>query len=204
MARRTPALLCAVLAAPALALAACGKDDDGDRAGAASTATTTVPRDRGAGVLALPGGVPTKASRQGAPAASRAVIDGWLRALRGGEIQRAAAYFRLPSKVQNGTPVLTLDTPRERVAFNLAFPCGAKAEAYGTNGSYTIIDFVLTERRGGDCGGAAGEFARGAIRVQEGRITEWYRLADDPDADPSEPPLGPGEPPFEPGDVDEV
>lgn len=135
---------------------------------------------------------------------TRRVIDGWLRRLRAGEIPRAAAYFGLPSKVQNGTPVLTLDTPRERVAFNLSFPCGARARAYGTSGNYTIIEFVLTERRGGNCGGAVGQSARGAIRVQRGRITEWYRLADDPDADPSQPPLTPRTPRFDPGDVGEV
>jgi len=159
--------------------------------------------DRGAGALALPAGVPTKASRRGAAPASRRVIDAWLRALRAGEIPQAAALFAQPSKVQNGTPVLTLDSIRERLAFNLSLPCGARAQRYGTNGRYTIVDYVLTERRGGDCGGAAGQPARGAIRVQDGHIAEWYRLADDPDADPSDPPL-PRQPEFDPGDAREA
>lgn len=199
-----------LLAALALALGACG-DDDRKSAGPQSPTnqrapdtTVPAPADRGAGALALPAGVPTKPSSDGAPGASRRTIDGWLRALRAGEIPRAAEFFGQPSKVQNGTPVLTLDSRRERVVFNLSFPCGAKVETYGTNGPYTIIDFVLTERRGGDCGGAAGQLARGAIRVKGGRITEWYRLADDPDADPSEPPLTPRPPQIDPGDVDEV
>lgn len=206
MVRRSATSSVALVAA-AFALGSCGgdgKDGADPEPRATTTAPPPAPQDRGAGALALPAGVPTKASRDGAPAANRRVIDGWLRRLRAGEIPRAAAFFGLPSKVQNGTPVLTLDTPRERVAFNLSFPCGARAAEYGTNGAYTIIEFVLTERRGGDCRGAAGQPARGAIRVQDGRITEWYRLADDPDADPSQPPLTPRAPQFDPGDVGEV
>ncbi len=89
--------------------------------------------------------------------------------------------------MQNGTPVLTLDSLRERLAFNLSLPCGAKASGYGTSGAYTIIEFELTERRGGDCQGAAGQTARGVIRVERGRITEWYRLPTDPGASPAPP-----------------
>jgi hypothetical protein len=225
---RLPHAALAATAAATLMLAACGDRDrvtvrtspsgtQGAPDGSAPSAPTPTiplspsqpgrrpsPDDRGAGTLALPAGVPTKASRAGAPAASRTVIDGWLRALRAGRIARAAAFFAQPSKVQNGTPVLTLDSARERLAFNLALPCGARADRYGTNGRYTIIEFVLTERRGGDCAGAAGQPARGAIRVDGGRITEWYRLADDPDADPSQPPLPPRSPRIDPGDVGAV
>lgn len=221
--RIAPALLAVLLA---LGLASCGGGDgngpsasgppadQGAPDGSAGAETTpqipvspsepdSATPDAGSS-LALPAGVPTKEARPGAPRADRKVINAWLRALRGGDIERAAALFAQPSKVQNGTPVLTLDSPTERLAFNVSLPCGAKAKHYGTSGAYTIIEFVLTEREGGDCLGAAGNGARGAIRVQDGRIAEWYRLSDDPQAPPSSPPVQPREPRIDPGDVGEV
>jgi len=221
--RTAPALLVVLLA---LGLASCGGGGDGSPTassppadqgapdGSAGTATTPqIPLSPSApegatpdtsSSLALPAGVPTKEQRRGAPRAHRKVINAWLRALRAGDIERAAAYFAEPAQVQNGTPVLTLDSPTERLAFNVSLPCGARAKHYGTSDGYAIIEFVLTERAGGDCRGAAGNGARGAIRVAGGRIVEWYRLSDDPDADPATPALPPREPRVDPGDVVEV
>lgn len=130
----------------------------------------------------LPADVPDRATGP-ARAASRRVIVGWLRALRGGHVERAAHYWALPSKFQNATPVLTIDTERERIAVNQALPCGAKATAMGGAGDYTIVSFVLTKRPGGDCGSGVGGTARSAIRVDGDRIAEWYRLPDEPQAD---------------------
>jgi hypothetical protein len=114
----------------------------------------------------------------------------WSAALREGRVARAAAYFAQPSRVQNGTPVITLRSAAERTVFNASLPCGAVPIGLGAAGGYTIVTFRLVERVGGDCHGAAGNRARCAIRVRGGRITDWYRLAD---ASPG-PPLVTGRP----------
>jgi hypothetical protein len=137
--------------------------------------------------LDLPPGVPDRATGP-AEAQSRRVINAWLRALRRGEVTRAAHYFALPSKFQNATPVLTIDSERERIAVNLSLPCGTKAIAMGGARAYTIVTFKLTKRPGGDCGNGVGATARGAIRVEHRKITEWYRLPDKPGGEPEAPP----------------
>jgi len=141
--------------------------------------------------LALPPNVP---DRPTGPAASesRRVINAWLRALRGGNVKRAAHFFALPSKFQNATPVLTISSERERIAVNLSLPCGAKAIDMGGAGVYTIVTFKLTKRRGGDCGSGVGGKARGAIRVERGKIKEWYRLPDKPGGPQQAPPVSSG------------
>jgi limonene-1,2-epoxide hydrolase len=125
--------------------------------------------------LRLPPGVPRHSTGPADPVAAH-VIRGWLRALRRGDIARAASYFAEPSKVQNATPVLTLDDQVERMAFNESFPCGAVATRIGSAGAFSVVTFRLTERVGGDCKGAAGHRAIGAIRVANRKIAEWYRL----------------------------
>lgn len=167
-------VLCVV--AP-LAIGGCddGPADGGVQpsAGAARGSDETAPRSP----LALPAGVPTAAAPgETAPATHRRVINAWLRAVREGDIDRAAGYFAEPSTVQNGTPVLTLTSKAAREEFSGSLPCGAFATGYGYADGYVIVEFELTERRGGDCMGAAGRSARGAIKVEGRRITEWYRL----------------------------
>jgi len=130
----------------------------------------------------LPDAVPRKAQARANPAAAR-VVRRWSAALRRGDVARAAAYFAEPSKVQNGTPVITLRTRGARLAFNASLPCGAVPTHYGAARGFTIVTFRLTERVGGDCEGATGNRARCAIRVRDGRIAEWYRLADPPNSD---------------------
>jgi hypothetical protein len=127
--------------------------------------------------LLPPENIPNRATGP-ARAESRRVINAWLRALRHGQVTRAAHYFALPSKFQNATPVLTIDSERERIAVTLSLPCGAKATAMGGAGPYTIVTFKLTKRPGGDCGSGVGGTARGAIRVEHAKIKEWYRLPD--------------------------
>ncbi len=181
-------------------LTACGDDGDDaggsqapDAGGAQTPRTTPIPPQqrtppRG-NALALPPGVPTSPVRDRTSDEDRRVIQGWLRALSAGDIVRAASFFAEPSQVQNGTPVITLRSLSDRAAFNLALPCGARGVRFGSRDGYTVMEFLLTERPGGDCGGATGQRARGAIKVDDGKITEWYRLADDPGASPSEPPV---------------
>jgi hypothetical protein len=143
--------------------------------------------------LALPRSVPQRATGPADPASTR-VIRRWLAALNRGDVTRAAHYFALPSKFQNtGTPVLTVDSERERIAVNLSLSCGARAVETGGAGRYTIVRFRLIERPGGECGTGTGGTARGAILVARGHIREWYRLPDEPGGQPAAPaaPSGP-------------
>jgi limonene-1,2-epoxide hydrolase len=176
-----------------LLLSGCGSSkDDNDVAPAAPAVTAAAPvtpGDQGAAPPAapppapagprLPDAVPRKAQARANPA-DAGVVRRWSAALRRGDVARAAAYFAQPSKVQNGTPVVTLRTRGAVLAFNASLPCGAVPTSYGAARGFTIVTFRLTERVGGDCAGAVGHRARCAIRVQGGRIAEWYRLADPP------------------------
>jgi hypothetical protein len=177
----------------ALILGACGgrssapAADPADTApgnGAATGQTQSVPPD-----LQVPKSVPQRATGPARPSSTR-VIRRWLAALDGGDVERAAHYFALPSKFQNtGTPVLHIDSEEERIAVNLSLTCGARAERTGGAGAYTIVLFRLVERTGpgGGCGAGVGATARGAILVSGGLIREWYRLPDDPSAAPDAP-----------------
>lgn len=129
--------------------------------------------------LGIPDGVPLTADRSADPRQVR-VIRAWAAALRKGHVREAARWFAQPSRAQNGTAVLTLDSLAARIAFNVALPCGALV--VGTRGAngYTVVDFKLTKRPGGDCMGAEGKPARGALRVRRNRITDWFRLPDEP------------------------
>jgi hypothetical protein len=130
--------------------------------------------------LAVPPNVPDRATGPAADA-SRRVINSWLKQLRHGHIKAAAHYFALPSKFQNATPVLLVNTEEKRIAVNTSLSCGAVATRMGGAGAYTIVTFRLTKRPGGDCGTGVGATARGAIRVERRMIQEWYRLPDEPD-----------------------
>jgi hypothetical protein len=176
----SPARSWSVAAAAVAALAAgCGGEGatPRQRPDAARDAMPHAPADP----LAVPERVPQRATGAADPASAR-VIRAWLRELRRGHEARAARYFASPSIVQNGTPVLSLETRAAVVGFNASLPCGATAVATGSAGRFTIVKFRLTERVHGDCMGAAGQFARGAIRVSRGKIVEWYRLPDRPPA----------------------
>jgi hypothetical protein len=141
--------------------------------------------------LDLPPGVPDESTGP-ATADARRVINSWLKALRHGDIKRAAHYFALPSKFQNATPVLTVNTEDERIAVNVSLSCGAVATEMGGAGVYTIVTFRLTKRPGGNCGTGVGGKARGAIRVERRHIKEWYRLPDEPGGQQQAPPAPSG------------
>jgi hypothetical protein len=141
--------------------------------------------------LDLPPGVPDESTGP-ATADARRVINSWLKALRHGDIKRAAHYFALPSKFQNATPVLTVNTEDERIAVNVSLSCGAVATEMGGAGAYTIVTFRLTKRPGGNCGTGVGGKARGAIRVERRHIKEWYRLPDEPGGQQQAPPAPSG------------
>jgi hypothetical protein len=179
--RRCAAAVVAALAVPALL--GCGGSSKSDL-----PRTGPIPAHSD---LELPPGVPDRPTGPAADA-SRRVINGWLRALRRGDVRRAAHYFALPSKFQNATPVLIVHNESERIAINLSLPCGAKAIDMGGAGAYTIVTFKLTKRPGAHCGAGVGGTARGAIRVEGGKIKEWYRLPDHPGGPQRAPPAPSG------------
>jgi hypothetical protein len=151
-ARRTAALGGVVLLA---ALSACGGDPSSDDSG-----------DSG-----IPGGADPDSAR---------VIDEWSTALREGDVQAAADYFEVPSVAQNGTPRLELDSRRDVVAFNDALPCGAELIRAEAHAGYVLATFELTERPGeGTCGPGVGNEASTAFLIEDGKIVEWIRAADD-------------------------
>jgi hypothetical protein len=176
----------AVLLGAAL-LAGCGGDAKDAPSAATQPRTTTTPAPQTPARERIPARVPRRGTGPADPASAQ-VIRAWLAQLREGHVRRAAGYFAIPSRVQNGTPVFTLRSRQETLVFNATLPCGAIADRVQSAGRFTVIRFKLTERVGGDCMGAAGHAARGAIRVRAGKIVEWYRLPDDPADEQRTPP----------------
>ena len=89
------------------------------------------------------------------------VIDGWVTALRQGNVDAASKYFALPSVAQNG-PILThirsLDDARR---FNESLPCGARLVRADSAGEFTTATFRLTERPAPGCAALASEESPG-------------------------------------------
>ena len=162
-------------------LAACGGSDS-DQTGQ-GRATPGAPSDP----LALPANVPVQSEGPGERRAIE-VIRGWSEALRMGDIDSASSFWRLPAKIQNQTPVLTLRSRDDVRAFNLSLTCGAILTAAGKAKEFTILKMRLAQRRGADCGSGVGKPARTAIRVQDDKIVKWYRLPNDPEAPTPAPP----------------
>lgn len=165
-----------VIVGALVVLAGCGSTG-GDSATPART-QSAAPADPNAD-LRLPAHVPRRANGPADRGEVR-VIARWLHVLRRGDEQAAARYWATGAKFQNGTSVLTIDTPLEKLAIQKSLPCGAKIERAGGPAPFVVLVFRLTPRRGGDCGTGAGQTARGAIRVAHGKIAEWYRLPDAP------------------------
>jgi hypothetical protein len=181
----------------AVAAAGCGGKHQGATRGPQAPVDTSGPtmpltQDRGIDPAVLPPKrVPQHGNGHANPHAI-VVIRHWLKALRKGDIPRAASYFAIPSRFQNGTPVLHLDSQTEVFAVNVSFPCGAVATRFTAAGSFTLVRFRLTARANGDCRGAEGHTTGGAIRVARGRILEWYRLYDPEEAKPGPASIDPG------------
>jgi hypothetical protein len=163
-------------ALPLLALlaAGCGAGEAPGRA--ADEARPAAPEQRSE----TPPGVPRAGG--GLPSAeARRVVGRWLAALRRGDLEAAANQWALPSRFQNGTPVLTIDTPVERLAIQEALPCGgtpAQVDGTSTPG-YVLVRIDLTTRPGGGPASACGGEVRVAIQVEAGRITAMFRLDED-------------------------
>jgi hypothetical protein len=105
------------------------------------------------------------------------VIDGWVTALRHGEVAAAADYFAIPSVAENGPVLLHIRSPRDARRFNQSLPCGAVLVRAETAGEFTTATFRLTERPGpGVCGAGAGETAKTSFVIRDGKIAQWRRV----------------------------
>jgi hypothetical protein len=122
----------------------------------------------------------TTAVPGGADPAAAAVIDDWARTLNEGDVDRAAGFFAIPSIAVNGL-TLRIDDVADARRFNASLPCGAILEEAVAEGDLTIATFELTERPGpGTCGSGTGAEATTAFRIEDGKITEWRRVAAEP------------------------
>jgi hypothetical protein len=146
----------AILAiAAAMPLVACG--------GSGGEETTTVSE--------IPGGAdPEKV----------AVIVGWAEAESSGDNEAAAGFFAIPSVAQNGVTV-QIDELEDARRFSASLPCGAILEEATEQGKYVIATFRLGEKANSNaCGDGAGMTARTAFLIEEGKIVEWRRIANEP------------------------
>ena len=105
------------------------------------------------------------------------VIDGWVTALRHGNVDAASKYFAIPSTAENGpilTHIRTLDDARR---FNESLPCGARLVRADSAGEFTTATFRLTERPGpGVCGPGVGGVAKTSFVIRDGKIVQWRRV----------------------------
>lgn len=131
--------------------------------------------------LLVPKGVPTSAHGQAADPGDLAVVRRWLAALTSGDIPAAADTFADGAVVQNLQPPVELPDRAARIAFNRRFPCGAELSTASSVRGYLVVTYRLTDRRGSGCDGPGGN-ASGTIKVEGGKMTEWYRLPDSPAA----------------------
>jgi hypothetical protein len=108
------------------------------------------------------------------------VIRGWSSQLRQGHVARAARYFALPAVVANGFDPVKISTREEARQFNKLLPCGAVVEKLERQVHHLVLTtFKLVNRTGPGahpCRGGAS--AQSALRIQHGRITQWYRVPD--------------------------
>jgi hypothetical protein len=109
-----------------------------------------------------------------------AVIEGWIDTLSDGDVKGAADYFAVPSLAENGTAPVTLRSRADVLTFNRSLPCGAKLVRARPIGRFIAATFKLTERPGGACDGGAGQLARTAFVIRDGKIVEWRRLTNPP------------------------
>ena len=105
------------------------------------------------------------------------VIEAWSDALREGDIEAAAEYFAIPSVAENGL-LLRIRSADDARLFNQSLPCGATLVSAESQGDFTTATFELTERPGpGTCGQGTGGTAQTSFVIEDGKITEWRRVA---------------------------
>jgi hypothetical protein len=146
-------VLAVVLLGIAMALVACGGDDD-----------------------AAPDDTPEIEISGDAHPADVEVIAGWTEALAGGDVEAAAAYFATPSVAENGI-LYEIEDEDDALRFNASLPCGAELIGAETQGEFTTATFRLKERPGpGVCGDGVGGTAQTAFVIEGSKIVEWRRV----------------------------
>jgi hypothetical protein len=129
----------------------------------------------GAGSTSTASSTPTVAGD--ARPADVKVIDGWVTALRHGNVGAASKYFAIPSVAENGPILAHIRTLDEARRFNESLPCGARLIRADSAGSFTTATFRLTERPGpGVCGPGTGGIARTSFVIRDGKIVQWRRV----------------------------
>ena len=179
--------LATVLLLSLLALAGCGGggDDDGKPDRLTLTTPKTAPGDEGTAPEAQAGGGSRAKPKTGpVTRAEKAVVRGWADALRRGDVERAVRYWRVPAIASNGDQPYKLVTRAAVRRFNDALTCGAKLESVERDQAYVLATFRLTNRRGRDgaCGQGVGNRARTLFLLRDGKIVQWIRASDPPDA----------------------
>src|SRR3954447_3859715 len=105
------------------------------------------------------------------------VIDGWVTALRHGDVDAASKYFAIPSVAQNGPVLVRIRSLDDARHFNESLPCGAKLIRADSAGEFTTATFRLTERPGpGVCGPGTGGVAKTSFVIHDGKISQWRRV----------------------------
>lgn len=137
--------------------------------------------------LLVPEGVPTEADGEPADRDDLAVVKRWLAALTRGDIPAAADTFADGAMVQNLQPPVRLRDRAARIAFNEQFPCGAEIVDASSVKGYLVVTYRLTDRADSPCDGPGGR-AAGTIKVEDGKMTEWYRLPNPADSGEEEAP----------------
>ena len=148
-------VLAVVLGLAVLALVACGGGDDGSTAAGGSAGEVAGNADAG----------------------DVEVIDGWVTALRRGDVEAAAGYFAIPSVAENGPLLVRIRSVDDARGFNESLPCGARLIRAETVGEFTTATFRLTERPGpGLCGPGTGGLAKTSFVIRDGEIVQWRRV----------------------------
>jgi hypothetical protein len=105
------------------------------------------------------------------------VIDGWVTALRHGNVDAASKYFAIPSVAENGAVLAHIRSFDEARRFNESLPCGARLVRADSAGEFTTGTFRLTERPGpGVCGPGTGGIAKTSFVIRDGKIVQWRRV----------------------------
>lgn len=105
------------------------------------------------------------------------VIVGWAKAESSGDNEAAAGYFAFPSVAQNGVTA-HIEDAADAQRFSASLPCGAILEEAAEQGKYVIATFRLGEKANSNaCRDGAGQLARTAFLIEDGKIVEWRRVA---------------------------
>jgi hypothetical protein len=105
------------------------------------------------------------------------VIDGWVTALRHGDVEAASDYFAIPSVAENGPILVRIRSVDDARRFNESLPCGARLIRADSAGEFTTGTFRLTERPGpGSCGPGTGSVAKTSFVIRDGKIAQWRRV----------------------------